>query len=97
MATTARRSALAWYQKIFGEENFYIEIQNNGVDIQRDLPRGDRPRAAIGVAAGGAPATRTILPARMPPAHDVLLCINTGTTVDDPDRMKFETDPVLRP
>ena len=26
------------------------------------------------------------------PAHDVLLCINTGKTLDDPNRMKFETD-----
>ena len=25
------------------------------------------------------------------PAHDVLLCINTGKTLDDPNRMKFET------
>ena len=26
------------------------------------------------------------------PAHDILLCINTGKTLDDPNRMKFETD-----
>ena len=31
------------------------------------------------------------------PAHDVLLCINTGKTLDDPNRMKFETRGVLRP
>ena len=26
------------------------------------------------------------------PAHDILLCINTGKTVDDPNRMRFEND-----
>src|SRR3954447_1923211 len=26
----------AWYQKVFGEENFYVEIQDNGIQIQRD-------------------------------------------------------------
>ena len=26
------------------------------------------------------------------PAHDVLLCVNTGRTIDDPGRMKFDTD-----
>ena len=26
------------------------------------------------------------------PAHDILLCVSTGTTVDDPARLRFETD-----
>ena len=30
-------------------------------------------------------------------AHDVLLCINTGKTVDDPTRMRFETEEFYRP
>ena len=30
----------AWYQKIFGEENFYVEIQDNGVAIQKECAMG---------------------------------------------------------
>ena len=37
----------AWYQKIFGEENFYVEIQDNGVGIQKECAVGsDRHRPA---------------------------------------------------
>ena len=37
MASGAEAEALcAWYQKVFGAENFYVEIQDNGVQIQRD-------------------------------------------------------------
>ncbi len=43
----------AWYQKIFGEENFYVEIQDNGVADPARLRRGgDRHRQADGPAAG---------------------------------------------
>src|SRR5262249_22606063 len=30
----------AWYLKVFGAENFYVEIQDNGVAIQRDCAEG---------------------------------------------------------
>ena len=44
----------AWYQKIFGPENFFIEIQNNNVQIQRDHPKPRRrPGQPHGVAPGG--------------------------------------------
>ena len=81
----------AWYQKIFGEENFYVEIQNNGVGIQHDCEKG-----AVEVARRmGLPLVATsdahYLTREDAPAHDVLLCINTGKTLDDPNRMKFDT------
>lgn len=82
----------AWYQKVFGPENFYIEIQDNGVSIQRDCARG-----AIEIAdAMGLPLVATsdahYLTRSDAPAHDILLCINTGRTVDDPNRMRFDSD-----
>ena len=81
----------AWYQKIFGAENFYIEIQNNGVGIQHDCEAG-----AVTIANRmGLPLVATsdahYLTREDASAHDVLLCINTGKTLDDPKRMKFET------
>jgi len=82
----------AWYQKVFGPENFYIEIQDNGVQIQRD-----HAQEAIDLARRlGLPLVGTsdahYLAREDAPAHDILLCISTGTTVDDPGRLKFETD-----
>src|SRR6516225_4259280 len=89
---TAEAEALcAWYLKVFGPENFYIEIQDNGVAIQRDCAAG-----ALDIARRmGLPVVATsdahYLTRDDAPAHDVLLCINTGKTLDDPNRMKFET------
>ena len=81
----------AWYQKVFGEENFYVEIQDNGVSIQKDCAEG-----AVDIARRmGLPLVATsdahYLTRDDAPAHDVLLCINTGKTLDDPSRMKFDT------
>jgi DNA polymerase-3 subunit alpha len=82
----------AWYQSVFGEENFYVEIQDNGINIQKEC----RERALEVARRMGLPVVATsdahYLTREDAPAHDVLLCINTGKTLDDPNRMKFETD-----
>jgi len=90
--TTDAEKLCAWYQKVFGEENFYVEIQDNGIQIQRDCAEG-----AIDIARRmGLPLVATsdahYLTQDDAQAHDILLCINTGKTVDDPNRMKFEND-----
>ena len=82
----------AWYQNIFGPENFYVEIQDNGIQIQRDCKEG-----ALEIARRmGLPVVATsdahYLTRDDAPAHDILLCINTGKTFDDPNRMRFEND-----
>ncbi len=82
----------AWYEKIFGKENFYVEIQNNGIQIQKDCAEG-----AVDIARKmGLPLVGTsdahYLEQGDAPAHDILLCINTGKTFDDPNRMRFEND-----
>jgi DNA polymerase-3 subunit alpha len=82
----------AWYQKVFGEANFFVEIQDNGVPIQKECAEG-----ALEIARRmGLPVVATsdahYLTREDAPAHDVLLCINTGKTINDPSRMRFETD-----
>ncbi len=82
----------AWYQKVFGEENFYVEIQDNGVQIQHDCAVG-----ALDIARRmGLPVVATsdahYLTQEDSQAHDILLCINTKRTIDDANRMRFETD-----
>ncbi|WP_435006407.1 DNA polymerase III subunit alpha [Tundrisphaera lichenicola] len=82
----------AWYQKIFGEENFFVEIQCNGIQIQKD-----HEQAASDLARKmGLPLVATsdahYLMQEDAEVHDILLCINTGRTFDDPNRMRFEND-----
>ncbi|MHC5538484.1 DNA polymerase III subunit alpha, partial [Singulisphaera rosea] len=90
--TAEAEKLCAWYQRVFGEENFYVEIQDNGVQIQRDCAAG-----ALDIAKRmGLPVVATsdahYLTQEDSQAHDILLCINTGKTVDDANRMKFEND-----
>src|SRR5207249_1666841 len=83
--TAEAQRLCSWYQEVFGAENFYVEIQDNGIPIQRDCAAG-----ALAIAQRmGLPVVATsdahYLTREDAPAHDILLCINTGKTVDDPN------------
>jgi DNA polymerase-3 subunit alpha len=82
-----------WYQQTFGEGNFYVEIQDNGLQIQRDA----RERQVDLARRLGMPMVATsdahYLKKDDNLSHDVLLCINTGKTIDQPlDKPRFVDD-----
>jgi len=84
--------AAAEYQDIFGKDRFFLEIHDHGLEKQRkiipDMLRiGER--TGIRVAATNDCHYMQQDDCR---AHDILLCIQTGKTVNDPNRMKFYTD-----
>lgn len=84
--------AARFYLDIFGEENFYLEIQNNGMDIQQKVNQAlfdMSKRLSIPLVATN---DCHYLDKEDTRAHDVLLCIQTGKTVHDSDRLKFKTD-----
>ena len=88
-------AALAYAKKlsgIFGEGNFFLELQDHGIDEQRPVNQGvmriARETGLSLVITNDAHYLRRE-DAKM---QDVLLCVQTGKTVDDPDRMKFETE-----
>jgi DNA polymerase-3 subunit alpha len=85
----AERAALE-YADIFGKENFFLEIQEHGIPSER----GAREvMAEIGRRHGiGLVATNDAhyLRAEHADSHDVLLCISTGKTLDDENRMKMD-------
>lgn len=86
------RAAAAEFQDIFGKENYYCEIMDHGIDIERrtmsellalakDL---DMPLVATNdlhyTHAGDAEA------------HAALLCIQSASTLDDPNRFQFDSE-----
>jgi DNA polymerase-3 subunit alpha len=85
-------TALAqWFAGLFGKD-FYIEIQNNGLDLQKRCAE-----CAIDIANRlGLPLVVTsdahYLCQADSSAHDVLLCINTGRTRGDENRMRYGSD-----
>ncbi len=77
---------------LFGKDNFYLELQDHGLPEQQEINQG---------------ILRLVRETGLPPvitndAHylrkedsrmqDVLMCVQMGKTVDDPNRMKFATD-----
>ena len=87
----ARERALQ-YKHIFGPENFYFEIQANGLPEQIEV---NRQLIALGRELHiGLVATNDChyLKKEDAKAHEVLLCIQTGKTLKDASRMKFSSN-----
>jgi DNA polymerase-3 subunit alpha len=87
----ARRLAYE-YSDLFGKGNFFLELQDHGLEAdRRAMPQVHRLSAETGiplVATNDAHYLRH-QDAR---AHEILLCIQTGKTMSDPNRMRFERD-----
>ncbi|MBQ1826257.1 MAG: DNA polymerase III subunit alpha, partial [Firmicutes bacterium] len=87
----AKNEAIA-FRDIFGEGNFYLELQDHGLDGEKAI-RADMLRLSKEL---GIPLVATndchYVNRSDAEAHDVLLCIQTGTTLDEPDRMRYPTD-----
>lgn len=84
------KSAALRYLEIFGEGNFYLELQDHGMAEQKAVNRGIlRIHRETGIPLV---ATNDIHYLRREDAvsQDVLLCIQTNKTIDSPDRMRFE-------
>lgn len=80
------------YNDIFGQENFYLELQDHGIKEQKlvnqQLIRLNR-EINIPLVATNDIHYINKEDARV---HDALLCIQTGKTINDENRMKFDTD-----
>lgn len=86
----AKRQALE-FRDIFGEDNFFLEIQDHGIEAQKQVNLGLyrlSDETGIPLVATNDAHYLTREDARV---QDVLMAIQMGKTVDDPTRMKFET------
>ncbi|GAA3082502.1 DNA polymerase III subunit alpha [Streptosporangium carneum] len=83
-------AAAAKFQELFGKDNYYLEVMDHGLDIERRVRDG---------------LTRISRELNIPPlvtndshytyesdatSHDALLCIQTGKQLSDPDRFRFD-------
>jgi DNA polymerase-3 subunit alpha len=80
-----------FYLDAVGKENYYLEIQDHGLEDQRTMTRGVLPlakRLGIPVVASN---DVHYLNASDHKAHEVLLCVQTGKTLRDADRWRFSS------
>lgn len=79
-------------QDMFGQENYYLEVMRNGIDIQDKLTEGmARLKGAMNAPLV---ATNDIHYLRHEDcaAQDAMICLNTGSRLADPDRWRMDTD-----
>ena len=86
------KAAALYFNDLFGQGNFYIEIQDHGIDAQQQiLPLLIRLARETGiplVATNDAHYLRK----EDSKMQSILICIQTGKTVQDADKLEFETD-----
>ncbi len=85
----AKKAALE-HVEIFGENNYFLELQDHGIDDQQTVNQGLlRMSQETGIPLV---ATNDIhyVKKEDAEAHDILLCIQTGKKVADEDRMRYE-------
>ncbi|MBU6275000.1 MAG: DNA polymerase III subunit alpha [Planctomycetes bacterium] len=88
-ALVASAEIVGWFASVFGDR-YFIEIQDNGLDLQRQVTL-----AALDVARhAGIPTVATCdchyVNREDAEAQDILLCVNTGRFRNDPGRLRME-------
>ena len=84
--------AAAKWQEIFGKENFFLELMDHGIDIERRVRAG---LLEVGRKLGIPPLATNdchYVTREASHNHEALLCIQTGKTLSDPTRFKFDGD-----
>jgi DNA polymerase-3 subunit alpha len=80
------------FQDIFGKDNYYVELMNHGLEIEQRVAK-DLLRVAEAI---GAPLVATndshYTTKEDHRAHEVLLCVQSGSTLADPKRFKFDAE-----
>ena len=87
----AKRTA-EWYASVFGEDRYFLEVQDHGIDGQAKVNDGVFDLAdelGLGVVVTN---DAHYLRREDHDAHDTLLCIGTGKDKEDPDRLRFESE-----
>jgi DNA-directed DNA polymerase III (polc) len=82
--------AAAKYQEIFGKENYYLELMDHGLDIERRVRDGlVRISKELGIPPLVTNDSHYTYESDAA-SHDALLCVQTGKQLSDPDRFRFD-------
>src|SRR5689334_21775892 len=85
-------AAAAAYRDILGPDNFFLEMQYQGIDEQRIVNVGLQPIARdLGLSLVATNDVHYLQNSDFKP-HDVLLCIGTGKSVNDAERLRYHGD-----
>lgn len=80
------------YRDIFGVDNFYLEIMDHSIDIESRV-RADLLKLAKELALPLLATNDLHYTLQSDaPAHEALLCVQSGSTLADPKRFKFDND-----
>lgn len=83
------REVCQWYHNLFGED-YYLELQNHGIPEQLTVNEGlHRLSEETGVRMVITNDNHYVYPSGAE-VQDIMLCIQTGKTIDDPNRMRFD-------
>ncbi len=86
----AARQAAATYADIFGKQNFFLEIQDQGLEMEHRIHPGlFRLEKDLGLPLIATNDSHYLCEDDAH-AQDVMVCIQTGKSIQDPNRMKFE-------
>src|SRR6266702_533752 len=86
----AAREAAATYRDIFGKENFFLEIQDQGLEREHHIHPGlFRLEKDLGLPLVATNDSHYLCEDDAH-AQDVMVCIQTGKSIQEPNRMKFE-------
>lgn len=88
---TGAKNKAVYYRELFGEDNFYLELQNHGIREQQEI----NPKIISISQETGIPLVVTndshYINAEDSRLHQILLCIQTNHTVYDDNKMEFAT------
>src|SRR5439155_23413835 len=88
----AARAAAANYREIFGEKNFFLEIQDQGLALEHKIHPGlFQLEKELGIPLVATNDSHYICEDDAY-AHDVLVCVQTGKFLSDEKRLKFQTN-----
>ncbi|MBI4013372.1 MAG: DNA polymerase III subunit alpha [Candidatus Rokubacteria bacterium] len=86
------RETAGWYAEVFGKEHYFVEVQAHGLPDQIRVTEGTlRIAQAVGVGVAGTNDSHYLESADAR-AHEVLLCLQTGAKLSDPNRWRFSTE-----
>jgi DNA polymerase-3 subunit alpha len=86
------REVAGWYAEVFGRDHYFMEVQAHGLADQIRVTEGTlRIAGALGIGVCGTNDSH-YLEAGDARAHEVLLCLQTGAKLSDPNRWRFSTE-----